>query len=391
MFSVVSANINIGPNVTAVGHIGPSAPPAGFEQAAAELTVPWQCPFPGNHRPSSLLSWHSRLSDCKGRDEEMGQLRRWAEDQHPIWVRFLVAEGGTGKSRLAAEFADEMQSQGWAAGFVKLRKPQTFQMNKAGTFLVVDYPEEHPGQLKDLLEDLAGLGNQYRIRVLLLTRQSPANFDELVSKARAENIVDNNYMVLSPLSADSATEIYNSTVSKVGDHMKSPAGDDLGRGLITAEAMEAWMKDMPENERPLFITAAAVQSAFNPSDEHVRYSGRDVVMSLAKREADRLDAIGQKRGYKDQSALSWLSGMATIAGGLPLERATELIEAGHLPLGLDGDSDVKGELQNAGMLEEGRIPPLTPDIVAAAFVHTVLAGGVNRCDARCISANEGPE
>jgi tetratricopeptide (TPR) repeat protein len=114
-------------------------------------------------------------------------------------------------------------------------------------------------------------------------------------------------------------------------------------------------------------------------------------MSLAKREADRLNGIGDERGYKDKCALSWLIGMATIAGGLPLDRATELIEAGHMPLGLDGDSDVQGELQSAGMLEEGQIPPLTPDIVAAAFVHTILKRGTPKQASEAVWAAMEPD
>lgn len=106
---------SFGPEVTAIGHLGPGAP--GPVESAISLRVPWR--DVQSAEPFHLLSWHTAISEFAGRAaEEMQDLVEWVRGGPAVSLRFLTGEGGTGKSRLAAELATRLQEEGWAAGFV---------------------------------------------------------------------------------------------------------------------------------------------------------------------------------------------------------------------------------------------------------------------------------
>ena len=141
MFSIFSPsliNVQFGPSVTGIGHIGPEVRGVSPD-SIQKLVVPWHSP---TENPSvfSLLNWHTRISEFAGREKEISELKRWAVSGPDVSVKFLTGAGGAGKSRLAAEFASGLQSKDWAAGFVNLRKPTSFPLMSEGTLLVIDYP-----------------------------------------------------------------------------------------------------------------------------------------------------------------------------------------------------------------------------------------------------------
>lgn len=84
-------------------------------------------------------------------------LEAWALSEPEISIKFITGEGGAGKSRLVAEFADSLSRRKWAAGFVDLRKPKAYPLGKKGTLFVIDYPEENRDGVAELLRDLAAL------------------------------------------------------------------------------------------------------------------------------------------------------------------------------------------------------------------------------------------
>ena len=60
-----------------------------------DLVVPWH-DLPENPSIFSLLSWHTRTSEFKGRDEELAELLRWAKDSRRISMKFITGPGGVG-------------------------------------------------------------------------------------------------------------------------------------------------------------------------------------------------------------------------------------------------------------------------------------------------------
>lgn len=374
MFSLASITLfkfSFGPSVTAIGRLGTAQGELTPDQVK-ELRVPWQELLP-DQKLFSLLSWHTRISEFAGRDNEMEQLKKWATSDHPVWVKFVVGEGGVGKSRLGAEFAETMQKDDWAAGFVDLRKAQAFPMKKAGTLLIIDYPEEHVNRVKELLKDLTNIGLDGRLRVLFLTRRSPDNWDEIISAANARNIVDMRSVTLGRLDVQSAMTIYNTTVREAGTELQQYSTSELGPAPMPEEAMTEWLKLAPENDRALFIMAAAVHSAENPGREVVEFSGRDIVKSLVEREVGRYQRMAEERPhiFKDKFALARLLAMAAIAEELSVADIKKISQS-ELPVGFQPDADIQGELMTAGLLIEGKVRAPKPDIVAAAFMVDVL-------------------
>ncbi|MBU0515946.1 MAG: ATP-binding protein, partial [Proteobacteria bacterium] len=172
MISIVSINLvsfKVGPSVTAIGQIGPvSAPPS--RENLEKLSVPWT-ELQQNTSPFQLLSWHNQISEFAGREKELEDLKAWAESNIRVSVKFVIGEGGAGKSRLGAEFAQRMGKRGWAAGFISPKEPKYFEMKEGGTLLVIDYPEEHRSGVEEFLRYFVEKRPSEKIRVLFLTRQ----------------------------------------------------------------------------------------------------------------------------------------------------------------------------------------------------------------------------
>jgi hypothetical protein len=65
--------------------------------------------------------------------------------------------GGSGKTRLAFELAEQLPREGWQAGqLLELDAPVVFDPNVPRVLLVVDYPEQQPAAVARFL---CNLGN----------------------------------------------------------------------------------------------------------------------------------------------------------------------------------------------------------------------------------------
>ncbi|MDP3169717.1 MAG: ATP-binding protein, partial [Polaromonas sp.] len=117
-----------------------------------------------------LLSWKSRLTDLIGREQELKVLHDWADSPNRISACMITGEGGTGKTRLAFEFARQLREQkGWQAGEAQGLSGCWYTAG-AGTLLVIDYPEQRPEKVSALLDALARQPLSCKLRVLLLGR-----------------------------------------------------------------------------------------------------------------------------------------------------------------------------------------------------------------------------
>ena len=343
---------------------GPSSPDQGHGELC-DLVVPWH---DLQEDPSifALLSWHTRTSRFKGRDEELAELLSWAKDSRRISVKFITGPGGAGKSRLAAEFATMLQSEGWAAGFVDLRRPQTVRGHPEGTLLIVDYPEEHRSAIKELFQALAKLQNVERLRVLFLTRQQISNWKDDIQDARVESLTDMKPVRLAGLDGVHAHEVYLSASDKIGETLDSKWKP------VNQEALSAWLDEAPENDLALFIVAAAAHNILQPEDARIKYKGPDIIKSLVQREMSRLRNLTASRNIPDRYLFARLLAIATIAGDIPSDRLDEML-AQTASQELPDHFDAACECQNAGLMVDRRIQALKPDIVAAAFVVDVLS------------------
>ncbi len=366
MFSIVEGSFSlVHPSAEALAYVGPSAGPHNAHRE--ELGVPW-ADLTANPSLLSLMSWHGRISSFEGREKEMSNLRDWAYSEPALSIKFVCGDGGAGKSRLAAEFADVLSQQGWAAGFADLRKNRAHPLRRKGTLFVVDYPEENREGVAELLRDLAMLGNsQLRLRVLFLSRQPTEHWKQFLLDNHAALFVDLPSLEPSRLDEASAHKLY---MSAAGEACVALGTVPV---RVTEEDMAAWIRQSPDNSNALFVLAFAVHSALHAGDQVIEERGREVVGELALRERTRLRQIAQAGKVSYPETPARLLTMAAIADELPVARIGSLAHDQPLQLGLEGIADIRSQMDAWGILSGDAVHAPKPDIIAAAFVAQTLA------------------
>jgi len=309
------------------------------------------------------------MSDFAGRDEEISELYRWATSNHPVSIKFLTGDGGVGKSRLAAHFANELRKKDWAAGFVNLRKAVKFPLNKDGSLLIVDYPEQNPSGVQELLCDLATLeqSEKIKLRVLFLSREPVQRWLQIFGDSNSLNLIDMKPMVIGGMHKRPAYEVFCSAQEKTAEIFNTTPLPVSEFDLLE------WVNQAEENQRALFIVAAAVHSAIHPEENVFGYTGPEVINALVDREIERLRGIADIYRVEDKNFFARLQTMAAMAGELTSERISELAAMQELHLGLPKGDNLTELLNNTMILSDGVVHPPEPDIVAAAFTVKVLS------------------
>lgn len=153
------------------------------QETVESLTLRWDTVRTSQHE-LAWLNWRTRLSDFVGRNDVKTEVIDWAKQEGAgVLARFVTGEGGVGKTRLAAEIADELRKEGWAAGFVNLRSPGAYFANKSGTLILIDYPEELREGVRALLENLSRVETKHRIRLLFLSRRGWDIWEQEIARA----------------------------------------------------------------------------------------------------------------------------------------------------------------------------------------------------------------
>lgn len=163
MFNLLTVNVlpsNYGPEFSGFVLSGPGASADKHldgSVAAPELPLPWRTKLQPGAGVFEYLQWRTALSPFGGRAEEIGTLLDWVEADRKISAKFLIGEGGTGKTRLAAELATKLRDKGWAAGFPDFRTGNVYLAKKKGTLLIIDYPEEQLEGVRAIFSELSRL------------------------------------------------------------------------------------------------------------------------------------------------------------------------------------------------------------------------------------------
>jgi len=232
---------------------------------------------------------------------------------------------------------------------------------------VVDYPEESPHETGELLRDLAGLGQGARFRVLFLTRRTISHWESTIHDSRAAVLVDPAAIDLPPISPTDTYDLFCSAqdrTAELWDTVPLP---------LSKEAFTHWLGLKEEHKQPLFVLAAAIQGALHPEEEAVRYTGQEIVKSLAERELTRLRVTAERAGFQDQCALARLLVAAAIIGQISQPGLNALVQEGILGPDVPHGPALNAKLQRAGVMSESVVDSPKPDIVAAAFSSAVLA------------------
>jgi tetratricopeptide (TPR) repeat protein len=134
--------------------------------------------------PSRMLNARFAVVDFTGRKDELARLCGWREAGPRLAIQWLHAPGGTGKTRLAAQFAAGSAAVGWKV-VSAVRGPgvilpeyssQDLRPGDAvGLILIVDYADQWPlTHLATLLSNPLFAQSGLRTRVLLLARTADA-------------------------------------------------------------------------------------------------------------------------------------------------------------------------------------------------------------------------
>ena len=331
-----------------------------------DLPVPWR-KLQANPDVFSLLQWRTAISEFAGREAEMGALKVWANSGLPISAKFVTGEGGVGKTRLAAELAMELRQDDWAAGFPDLRHDSAYFAAKSGTLLIVDYPEELPGGLEALFTGLARVeeSEATKLRVLFLSRREPEAWRQLALDTHADAMIDWAPVSVGPLAGEAAYSVFHSALERAAK------AEDTVPPPVSMEALDAWLEHAPENDRALFIVAAALYCALNPDSPLVDYKGREVVTALVEREIVRLRGTAKGAGL-GPDALSQLLAFAAIRDGLDAEATNALAAKTELHLQIPAWPSLVEHLGPTSWLADDAVPAPAPDILAAALVVEVF-------------------
>lgn len=337
-------------------------------QTAPEPRLDWIV-ADNDTRDFDLLRWSARIAPLTGRDPEMAALRAWAMSDKAVAGRFITGPGGAGKTRLAAELAQELRGKGWTAGFIDLSHdnlPPT-PVGKNGVLLIADYPDEKPDGVRALLRALARPPAGVKIRLLLLTRDdNPTRWVDEAAQAGASALFGRQHLTPAPpLDEAAAWAVFDTARAKLRE-----AGFDAPKPVNQKDFAD-WLGRHELHRLALFVTALALHTVVAPDQPALTLTGREVVAALVARERRRLREISMAHGMGD-CGLERLSALAAVRGGLD-EATCRRLTAPALDIGLGGESGLMDRLGKAGMLRGGRLPAPEPDMVAAALLAEVVA------------------
>jgi hypothetical protein len=328
---------------------------------AASLGIPWRLD-PAPEALLSALHWQSRIPrTLYGRDKELANLRQWAEGHGQARVRIVHGEGGVGKTRFAFEFAEILKAEGWEAGQIAdPSAPLAFPLAEKGVLLIIDYPEQYPGPVKNLLKLIhRGSFGTGRLRVLLLCRNVEAMRVKVDECAPS---VQTPALQLPPLPVeDLAWAVFEDGQNAIAALRRVTVPAPLARA-----AFSRWLGQDSAHAQPLIILAYALNLLDEPAATALGHA--EILQDLGQREQTRLRQEAKKHGLQADAVLL-LKALAAITGALDADAIDALAE---LPLPRGFGWPTVPELRQSPLWQNGGVPELQPDLIASVFLHQVL-------------------
>ena len=310
-----------------------------------------------------LLSWKSRLTDLIGREQELKALHDWTDSPNPISSRMIIGEGGTGKTRLAFEFARQLREQkGWQAGEAQGLSGCWYTAG-AGTLLVIDYPEQRPEKVSALLDALARQQLSCKLRVLLLGRNG--DFLKQLTQT-AQTIMAPGFELTGLTAGDpNAWELFQAAWQQL--HRRQQLA--VPPLPLTESSFQQWQQRNTAHQRPLFVLALAIHRMLQPDARDL--SAPAILRALVQQyEINRLVKEAKQLSL-DPYSLVMLRALAGISGELPDEALRSLIQTiGALPL--DIRLPALNQLKQTSLWSQTGIYALQPDLLAADLLHYAL-------------------
>ena len=310
----------------------------------------------------SLLTWRSRIpKTLYGRDIELAELHRWADEPAPIRVRILHGEGGAGKTRLAFEFAERLRTASWQAG--QLADPKqsvVFPLTDKGVLLIIDYPEQFSGAVVALLRLVKNSELPHlRLRILLLSR----NLEATQALVNAE--VESLHSSALKLNALPSEEVAWALFRDAWVTMAQLRGVSSPISLSEA-AFKTWIQRSASHGQPLIVLAFALNLLYEPTATELERG--EILNRLAQRESDLLKREIEKHGLPVEGTLL-LKALAAISGPLGAAQVNSLQAELHYP-GISVPTTV--QLQQTTLWRSCALAKVQPDLLASAFLYLII-------------------
>ena len=290
-------------------------------------------------------------------------MRKWADERHALSFKVIQAEGGVGKTRLAAEFAQSLlDTRRWKGGFVSLA---TFERTgrlawQRNTIIVVDYPEHSPERLTQLIaaakEGLHAANKNQKLRILLLCRSQEA-VNDLLSQQGATSFLSNP-ILLGELAGKGNLNLLNQSLSKLAPNAPS----------VTQQEFQVWLDQSSLHKTALFVVALAIHLSSAPAPSSRFLPGAQLLQALLKREQARWAKAEQGHGLA-HGTLADVVAFAALFNGLPVGAVnTKLNDAYNWPDGyLSKVHNALGEVWPVNVPAQ-TYPAMAPDLLAAALL-----------------------
>lgn len=341
-------------------------------EARAEVVLP-QIPWDSQSLkqdagPLTWLSWATRASPLLGRRAELNELLNWARAGEGIRFRFLVGEGGIGKTRLAFEVADALQREGWAAGSVRPDGPLPLDASAFGCFLIFNRPEEHRAAAARWLEEIARQRDVVgrSVRILFVSRWAD-RWAATIERSGLKKRRDPPLLLAAGIGVDTGWELFCTVRDRIaqmtGTREMNPAAPQVFHDF------SRWQARDPVNARALSNMAMAALSVLEPKQAPFDRTVGEAMVALAGHERARLQDLRMKSGVSRWS-LERLKALAAVGGGLAAPILEKLAAPDHR-LELGSPRGIVGRLERAGFMKEGDLHP-EPSIAVAAFAIRTL-------------------
>ena len=329
---------------------------------AFDLSIGWN-ESPQSGELTAWLEWRTRLTPLIGREAEQTELREWANAPHPLSFKVIQADGGVGKTRLAAELAQSLlDTKRWTGGLVSLATFERAQRLawQGNTIVVVDYPEHSPERLAQLMaaakEGLNTDNKKNKLRILLLCRSSEG-INDLLNKQGAQSYVS-KAMPLGELAGKGNLNLLNQSLGKL--EPKAPS--------VSQDEFQAWLDQSDLHKTALFVIALALHLSTSPIEANRFLPGAQLLQALLKREQARWGKAEQGHDLP-QGVLSDVLAFATLFDGLPLQAInTSLNEAYKWPANTLGK--LHSALAEVWPMDKSSqsYPAMAPDLLAAVLL-----------------------
>ncbi len=323
-----------------------------------------------------------------GREQDLQFLHDWLGAGAGIAVTAMVGPGGSGKTRLALEFLQQLPPD-WQGGFLTTEEAGRFlgQENlsewswRKPTLVVVDYAALLAGTLARWFAELADhAAPRHPLRILLLERHADPNsgwYRDLADGTFHGQTARDLFWPSEPRRVTPLDEaVQRRQVLLTGLHAAAalaPPGKSVSR--LPDPGEDAWFDQRLAASQwadPLLLLMAAVIAVSDGLNAALKLSRPDLAKKLATRERDRVRNSVASPAAKD--LLAHLYACVMLCGGLERDQAIEVAEeefkAEHDEYPGGAGRAVKDLALYLGA--DHWLPALAPDLLGEALLPVTL-------------------